>query len=250
MCTVYHEKTMKNLYLGLCILILTMVFGPSLFGQQAKLRKAQHYMETLQYDKAIGVYTKLHQKDPSSLVALNSLAKAYQKSSNSETAMDWFVQTIKQSELSPSFFFYYGQMLLQQGDCEQAQVQFSEFLHLKPYDTRRSNLENICGYWDSILVNKETNFTLYYPDFNTKGSDLAPAFFNESLVFGSVRQMVGQKNYSYDLYSTELFKNKNNVNGQLEFGEVNAFSNTLNTVLNEAIITFSPDYTEAYFTRK
>ena len=93
------------------------------------------------------------------------------------------------------------------------------------------------------------NITLEHPNINSEGSDLAPSFFNDELVFGSVRKADGTKHLSYDLYSTKPQIEKE-LNGEhLNFGNVLPFSSDLNTALNEAIITFSPDYSEAYFTR-
>ncbi len=240
---------MKNFHLGLCILTLASVFTTTLTGQQAKLRKAQYYMEALQYDKAIRLYEGLYRKDPSSKQALNGLAKVYQKTGNLDEAAAWYAEVSTQADLPSDFFYFYGQIELQRGNCESAQALFNDFLLRKPYDHRRATLENVCAYLDEISNPDNQYITVEHPNINSEGSDLAPAFFNDQLVFGSIRQVVGEKHLSYDLYSAKPHIDDEAVNQQIDFGKVLPFSNDLNSGLNEAIITFSPDYTEAYFTR-
>ena len=136
-------KTMKNFLLGLIILTLTSISATILTAQQSKLRKAQYFMESLQYRKAIKIYEGIYRKDPSVKQALNGLASAYQKTGDLEEALAWYKEASTQSDLPPDFFYYYGQIQLQRGECENAQVLFDAFLLRKPYDDRRSSLEDV-----------------------------------------------------------------------------------------------------------
>lgn len=240
---------MKNFYIGLIILTLTSISSTILTAQQSRLRKAQYFMEALQYEKAIKIYEGIYHKQPSSKEALSGLSRAYQKAGQLDKAIAWYTEASTQSDLPPDFFYYYGQTLLQKGDCLNAQIHFDAFLLRKPYDDRRSTLEDICSYLEEISSLNNQSITLEHPSINSIGSDLAPAFFNDQLVFGSVRQAEGTKRLSYDLYSTKP-EIEEKLNGKpISFGKVIPFSSDLNTALNEAIITFNPDCSEAYFTR-
>lgn len=235
---------MKNLTLGLLSFCLLLSATSVLSAQQSKLLKARYYMESLQYDKAISTYEKCYQRDPSSTEVLDALANAYKKLNRIDEALAFFEQSAKQTDLPPNFYYYYGQLLFEKGDCSSAQERFNTFLDRKPYDERRTLLEDVCSYYEQLTQEQEIG--LDHPSFNDSQSDLAPAFYHDELVFGSVRSNSKEVS-AYDLYKVKP-RHDAQQNKALEFGKIQSFSKELNTELNEAIVSFSKDFKTVYFT--
>lgn len=239
---------MRKLTARLCLFGLFLCVGASLWAQKGKLRKAALYMETLQYEEAIEVYQKLHKKDAEAIQPLVGLAKAHHKLRQLDQAAHWYAEALKLSEADANVYFEYGHVLFQQGACEAAQSAFKEFLRRKPYDERQNELQDVCALYERLESGSVTQTQLSQPDFNGVNSDLAPAFFHDGLVFGSVRSGDKRKGAYYDLFYTRPLAEDRPDGLSLSYEPIAGFSDMLNSGFNEAIVTFSPDYSEVYFT--
>ena len=83
-CAFDPKIVMRKLTARLLLLSLSICFAAALPAQKGKLRKAALLMETLQYEKAIAVYEKLHRKDDQALDPILGLATAYRKQNQLE----------------------------------------------------------------------------------------------------------------------------------------------------------------------
>ena len=239
---------MRKLTARFCLICLLLCVGASLCAQKGKLRKAALYMETLQYEEAIEVYEKLHKKDAEAVEPLVGLAMAHHKLKHLEDAAQWYAEALKLPEVEASVYFEYGHVLFQQGACEAAQSAFMEFLRRKPYDERQNELQDVCALYERLQSGSVTQTQISQPDFNGVNSDLAPAFFYDGLVFGSVRTGDKRKGAYYDLFYTRPLAEDRPDGLSLSYEPIEGFSDMLNSGFNEAIVTFSPDYSEVYFT--
>lgn len=233
------------------LLLIAFLIGASTsaWAQKGKLRKASVFMETLQYDAAISVYQKLHKKNPQSLEALLGLATAHRKLNQLAEAAHWYAEALKLPEVAPTTYYDYGHVLFQQGACEAAQSAFQEFLRRKPYDERQHDLQDVCSLYERMLSGNVQQTEVSIPNFNGPYSDLAPAFFYDGLVFGSVRAGARKKEAYYDLFYTKALAEDRPAGVSLSYEPIQGFSDVLNGTFNEAIVSFSPDYSEVYFTR-
>ena len=240
---------MRKQIARLQLIILLLGIGLSATAQKGKLRKANIFMETLQYEEAIEVFHKLHKKDEEALAPLLGLAEAYHKSNQLEEAAHWYAEALKLPEADAMAYYNYGHVLFQQGECQAAQSAFNEFLRRKPYDERQNELADVCAYAEQLKGEEANHIRISRPDFNGPYSDLAPAFYHDGLVFGSVRVGEKKKEAYYDLFYTRPVAENQPDGLNLSYEPIQGFSAVLNSTFNEAILSFSPDFTEVYFTR-
>lgn len=217
-------------------------------AQQAQLQKADLYMEALRYEDAAAVYEKLLSKDENYPPAVIGMANAQRKARKLSDAVAWHRRAVALQDAPAYTYYNLGQLLLQLGDCMGAQKAFNQFLTLKPYHQRKDVLGDVCR-WQELVLIPSGQYTLTLPDFNGGNSDIAPAFFQDGIVFGSVRSRNDRKAAFYDLYFTRPTAASHPAGIELTYEPIVPFSELLNTYGNEAIISFSPDFREAYFTR-
>lgn len=239
---------MRKLTITTALLAVFISWGALLNAQTAKLQKARQELEALQYEQALNIYHKLHRKNNDFLPALEGLASCYQKTGDWAEAANWYAKALAQPSVDADVYFRYGQVLLQQDSCELAQAAFDQYLERKPYDERRTSIEQVCQYLEQLKTsNVERKASLL--DFNGPDSDIAPAFYENGIVFGSVRSKSEKEPAYYGLYQTQATRENLPEGVKLTFSPIEEFSNSLNSEYNEAIISFSPDGREAYFTR-
>lgn len=238
---------MKKTTLTLLSLLLLTALTP-VFGQQAQLQKAEQHMEALRYAEAAALFEKLLRKDENFLPAVVGMANAQRKAHKLADAVVWYRRAVQLPDAPPYAHYNLGQLLLQFGDCLGAQEAFDQYLRLKPYDTRKDLLGNVCA-WQELVQTPSGQYTVSLPDFNGANSDLAPAFYQDGIVFGAVRSRSDRKAAFYDLYFTKPMAEAQPSGIELTYAPVEPFAALPNTNMNEAIISFSPDFKEAYFTR-
>lgn len=241
---------MRKQTAGPLLVIISILFSiVNLPAQQAKLRKAALYMEAFRYEEAISVFDKIVRKNESDLTALVGLAEANQKMGKFSEAASWYAKALESTEVDPAIYFAYGQVLFQMGECVAAQSAFQEFLRRKPADERANRLRDVCSYYQNLTTSNLEQIDVSLPNFNGRYSDLAPSFFHDGIVFGAVRSTEKRKDAFYDLYFTRPLAEDRPQGLSLTYEPVIGFSEILNSGVNEAIVSFSPNFKEVFFTR-
>jgi len=229
----------------LVIMVLFLACHWSLNAQNAKLKKARYYMESLYYQGAIEIYQQILEKDEHP-EAMTNLAIAYKKTNQYEAAIPWFAKAVELPDTRPEVFYYYGQALQHSGSCTEAKLIYQQFLKLRPYDLRRKYLESPCMEKDKLLGKGEfAQYKVENLPINGPLDDLGPAFYQDGLVFGSIKAPEGRKKIAFfDLYYAD-----GNPKDPFVFETADPFSSALNSSLHEAIVTFSQDEQKVYITR-
>lgn len=231
-----------------CLLIL--LFGALAlpgFAQQAKLKKAQFYMETLNYEAAINLYKQVLEKRDLP-EAKSAIAEAYRKLNDCVNAETWYAQIVQLPEATPFQKYYYGLMLQRNGKCEEAAYWYEQFLKQRPYDVRKKQLARACEYRQELLGPHADSFRLSRPGFNGPESDIGPAFYRDGLVFGSTQipEAGAEKGRAFfDLYFVPVSMQADTS----VYGQPSLFSPQLKSRFHDAIVTFSNDQKEVFFTR-
>ncbi len=231
-----------------CLLILLLgAVSLPVFAQKAKLKKAQFYLETLNYEAAIDLYKQVLGKHdlPEAKAAI---AEAYRKLNDCVNAEIWYAQVVQSPEATPFQKYYYGLMLQRNGKCEDATYWYEQFLKQRPYDVRKKQLARACEYRQELLVSNTDLYQLSHPGFNGAASDIGPAFYRNGLVFGSTRLPEGETDHGrafFDLYFVPV---KMQADTPI-YGVPSLFSPELKSRFHDAIITFSKDEQEVFFTR-
>lgn len=217
----------------------------SLNAQNAKLKKARYYMESLYYQGAIDIYQQILEKGDHP-EAMTNLAIAYKKTNQYEAALPWFEKAVELDDTRPEIFYYYGQALQHNGACAEAKMMYQRYLKLRPYDLRRKYLESPCMEKEKILAKGElAQYQVKNLPFNGAYDDIGPAFYENGLVFGSIKAPEGRRKAAFfDLYYAD-----GDLKDPFSFREAAKFSSSLNTNLHEAIVTFSQDQDQVYVTR-
>ncbi len=236
------------------LLIMALLFlapAGSLNGQKAKLQKAASYMEAIDYQRAIALYLQILEKDDQP-EAMGNLAKAYRKINDYANAELWYARLVQAKEVDPLHHYYYGLILLRNGDCEAASVQFNHFLRLKPFDPRKRRLQNICAYKTALLENNKDHYEVTNLPFNSPEQEIGPALYMNGLVYGSMQAPEASDKkgkHFFDLQFAPFLSEKNAPFEPFQFGSPNVFSERLHFPYHEAIVAFSDDLSEIFLTR-
>ncbi len=234
---------------ALACLCLFMATG--IFAQKAKLRKAQLAMESLNYKEAINYYQQILEKHELASAKIQ-LAEAYRKINDFPQAEFWYSQVVELPQAEAIHYYYYGLMLQHNGRCEEAQAWYDRFVRLKPYDPRKADLKDACNYQKELLNKRTRKVEVQALDFNSQYDDIGPAFYEDGLVFGSVRpetEEQGSSLFFHLYYVTTDSLVEDSGHGQPPFGLPRKFSAELDSKAHEAIVSFSQDQQEIFLTR-
>jgi outer membrane protein OmpA-like peptidoglycan-associated protein/tetratricopeptide (TPR) repeat protein len=220
----------------------------AVYGQRAKLEKADKLFNSYAFYEAAGLYERILEKEDNTQAKIN-LAECYRLTQDFEKAEYWYSQAVGKSSINPIFKLYYGQMLQSNGKCQEAEYWFREYARLRPEDSRGIRFEAACeqmvGYYSD-----EGRYTLAPLAINTPFSDFAPAFYEGGLVFVSARED-GRGGDQVAAWSGEpfldIFYAAETDQG---FREPERFGGTsLNSKHHEGPLSFSPDGQRIFFTR-
>lgn len=233
---------MRKYYLA-ALLLLVGALG---WSQTTKLKKADRYMELLDYRAAIQLYQEVVAKNDAPEIKAK-IAAAYRKLHDYVSAEQWYSQLANLPEPNPTYLFYYGEMQQRNGKCTEAEEWYKRYLRLRPYDPRKKHLQRACAYAEELLQKNSNVYHIQLPSFNAGSADLAPTFYKDGLVFASLRRdSASQKPKSHlDLYQVSIQVQDSNLN----YSSPTLFSQNLNARYGEGITTFNTDFTEMYFTR-
>jgi outer membrane protein OmpA-like peptidoglycan-associated protein/tetratricopeptide (TPR) repeat protein len=238
------------------LILLFLIFAmPGLLAQRSKMRKANNFLETQRYDRAIEMYENILEKKDVAEAKIN-LAEAYRQVKNYERAEYWYSSVVKLAESEPIHKYYYGLMLQRNGQCERAIDWYRKYLEEKPSDRRAKQLLNACDYQKELMTKNKDIYDVQELSINSIYNDLGPAYYYNGIVFASERTKganQGRKSsntYSYlDLYYTEVRHFEGETCGTFNYGIPVKFSSRLNSRLHEAIVTFNEDESEIFYTQ-
>ena len=233
------------------LLFLCLLTAGAALGQKAKLQKATSYMEALEYEKAISVYLQILDKGDQ-LEAMKGLAKAYRKINDYPNAETWYAKLVQEKEIDPINHYYYGLILFRKGDCENAEAQFAEFLRQQPFDPRKSRLQHVCDYRETLLDKNKDVLEIADLSINSPEQEIGPAFYLDGLVFGSTRPPADSKNnkkHYFDLQYAPFAMQDGQPLDPFRFSEPKVFSEQLHFPYHEAMVAFSDDFSEIFLTR-
>ncbi|GJM32504.1 MAG: hypothetical protein DHS20C18_15050 [Saprospiraceae bacterium] len=221
------------------------------WGQKAKLRKAERAMESLQYKDAIDLYQQILEKQELATAKVR-LAEAYRKINDFPQAEYWYGQIVELPQAEAIHFYYYGLMLQRNGRCEEAKEWYDRFIRLKPYDPRKAVLKRACEYQRELMSQRAQKVEVKVLEFNSQYDDIGPAFYEDGLIFGSVRsesEDQGSSLFFHLYYVAPDSSFEDTGYEQPPFGTPRKFSAELDSKAHEAIVSFSRDQQEIFLTR-
>jgi outer membrane protein OmpA-like peptidoglycan-associated protein len=215
---------------------------PTLQAQHSRLQKANESYEQGHLRYSIKLYHQVLDREDVPLAKMR-LAEAYRRIGDYKTAAQWYEITMGLEESQPEDRLKYGFCLMRIGECEEAERWFTEYLDMRPYDSRKPDLTNACATLER-LEQLQAGVVVEPLNLNGPGQDLAPAFYRDGLVFTSAsRPDETGKAYAGLFFAPKM------EGDSMAFAQPKLFSGSLDQPFHEGVATFNPEQDEIFFTR-
>ena len=227
------------------LLLLSVCFSISVFGQTAALKKANKFFTTKAYSQAIPYYEKELKKDSSNKIILSNLGDCYRLTNNTNGQLLCYGGLIKSGKAESIHNLYYGQALTESGQKETAKSYFEKY----NADSRGKNLASSVDKFKMYTKNADA-YRVELASFNSPQNDFTAVKFQDAIVFASSRnktQWINKKHgWTSDSY-LKLYTTQNSGGGVHLKPKI--FMGDLSSKYNDGPICFSKDYNTVYFTR-
>jgi outer membrane protein OmpA-like peptidoglycan-associated protein len=230
--------------------LIGFVFVTSLlFGQTARLKKADAKYANLSYLLAASDYERLIGTEVDNSEMKVKLANCYYQIGNMKKAEEYYTLAFSSTkDLSLVHYFYFAQTLKQNGKYVESDKWMTLFHAKETKDLRGVLFSNDQSYLSKILGD-QAHFTIENVSFNSPKCDFGGYNFSKgkTLYFmSSRRKRIIKRTWTWnadnflDIYTRKLI---------LENEVIKPFSKKVNSSLHEGPICFSLDETNVYFTR-
>lgn len=233
------------------ILILIITAVNTSFAQ---LKRANKYYDNYDYAKAIQLYKKVVKKKENS-EALEKIANSYRLTKNYPQAETYYARLMKQANIAPINYFFYGMVLKNSNKIDEAKEQFKLYSNIAPNDKQAEISVKSCDDI-KVWISKTQQFDISpVAEINSVHSEFGPVFYKNQLVFVSDRtkDLVTNKNYSWNqqpflnVYATEL---KTDTKGTILISKkAKAFSWQINSNYHDGPVCFNAAQNRMYITR-
>lgn len=220
-----------------------------LFGQTAKLKKADANYANLSYVFAASSYEKLVGTEVDSPAMKAKLAHSHYQIGNMKRAEEFYTLAFSSSQdLSLEHYFYFAQTLKQNGKYAESDKWMTQF-HAKEIKDQRGVLFAKDQSYLSKILGEQAHFTIGNISFNSAKCDFGGYDFQkgETLYFiSSRRKGLIRRTWTWnadnflDIYTRKISSEKE---------VVKPFSKKVNSNFHEGPICFSADESRVYFTR-
>ena len=239
---------MKKVIL-LCIFLITVLLPATLSAQSILKKRADLLYENLSFSKASGIYESLYKRHPENGKIVQRLAYCYGKMLNYKKALLYYSYLVNIDEKSSIDYYEYAQLLRIDGNIEESKIWLEKYIQLVPNDQRAIN-----QYSQIIelitLKDKFKKIDIAEVEGNTRFADMAPAFFNNRLVYSSAKDSFTMIRDKFKWNGQPFLKlYVTNPNLQPDFNESAIFSKKLNTRVHQGPVCFTSDFNTIYFTR-
>jgi len=235
-----------------CALFLSgcLLFHSSSAKENNDLMKANYYYRHFAYHEAIPYYEKIADQI-NDWQTYSQLGDCYRLTNSFTKSAECYAKAVKMQGCKDPVFLYYSQVLMGLERYEEAGTWLKEYQKRNKPDKRVANMIAACSSAPKKLRAIPSG-TVSLCDFNTDGSEFAPALWRGSLVFTADTVINLKKktdnwtgNSYYNIYSVTCDANGKCGN---EYSEV-AKSKNVNIKYHDGPCTFSADGSTMYFTR-
>lgn len=229
-------------------LLMALMLSTSIlsFGQKAKGDKCY---KDYDYHDAITFYKKAISSNPNDTASLVRLATCYRIIRDYDNAEKYYAMAADKPGISESAFFYYGEILKNNGKIDDAMSQFLKCTILVPKDSAAAREVRYCN-----LLKKKFYVTYQVTPvkgINTGNAEFCPVAYNDDIVFISDRKEdivnMSENNFTGGNFF-KIYVSKPEHDG---FGTPKEFplkANKTQTQYNIGPVSFSADGNEMFFT--
>ncbi len=227
------------------LLFLFLLPLTSSFAQSSEVKRADKLTAEFRFAEAAELYEKAIKADSSGLAVKEKLAMVYGLMGDYARAENIYNEIVQDTLADSLNLFNYAQVLRRNGKYEAADAAYKLFAAAAPLDSRAVLFESFAADVETLLQDFKM-YALNNMDLNTDASEIAPNYFQHSLVFASNRDtgtsvtlvdFWTDKGY-YDLYQQPR-----------DSSPVSKITGKINGVFNEGPVSFSADGREVIFTR-
>jgi len=251
----YHQDTFNNSTLImkkaiiLYIIFLSVLWPANLSAQSLLQTRADLLYENLSFRKASTIYESLYKRHPENGEIIQRLAYCYNKMLNYKKALIYYSYLVKIDEKSAVDYYEYAQLLRINGKVDEAKIWLEKYIQLEPNDKRAINQYNqiieLITFKD-----KFNNIDIKKIKGNTRFTDMAPAYYNDQLVYSSAKDSFTMIRDQFKWNGQPFLKlYVTNPNSKIDFNESAIFSKKLNTRVHEGPVCFTSDYKTIFYTR-
>ncbi|MFB9056578.1 OmpA family protein [Mariniflexile ostreae] len=229
------------------IIYVLLLFGVSVFSQQAKLKKADTLFNQYAYVKAIELYKELVQDNYNKDYAIRQLADSYSFLRDPRNASRYYKQAVRQANIPIEYYYNYAQSLRGIRDYRESRVWLKRYkdsggaLKTENYGREGNFVENIKNAKQEYFLNKVR--------FNSKYSDFGAFEHDGKIYFASTRDegTSVQRIYNWDeqpfldVYVIDKDAKKVDHHSKLK-GEVNS-------IFHDGPVALTKDGKTMYFSR-
>ena len=231
-------------------LFLSLLVSSIVFGQSAKLAKADTYYEKLAYAYSAKLYEELLGSEVDGPQLKSKLAMCYYKIGQMDKAEIFFRQMVLTDEASSNDYYYYAQTLKQNGNYAESDEWMARFHKKVDADSRGIAYSENTDYLKTI-EEQEPLFSIKHLEINSPVSDFGGYYTSDKTTayFVSARtkkafvknEWAWNRRYFLDLYTAKT-SSDNEMSSPKKVSKVN-------TKYHEGPLCFSPDGKYVYFTR-
>lgn len=232
------------------IVLVTLLINFSIFGQEAKVVKANSQYDNLAYVDAIKTYEKIAAKGYKSVDLFQKLGDSYYFNANLLEANKWYDELFALNEkVAPEYYYRYSQTLKAAGDYTKANQFLDKFYELAGSDVRGKYYSEQKNYKE-IIAKNSGRYEIKTTEVNTKAYEYGPYKYGDKVLFSTSRDSTGYakiKTKWTGLPFTNLYAADLSEDGSLV--KPKRFSNKLNSKFHEDTPVFTKDLKTVYFTR-
>ncbi|WP_181306727.1 OmpA family protein [Rufibacter sp. XAAS-G3-1] len=243
---------MKIFYL-VSLLCISLWVTPAVAQAQATQSKADKHYTNFDYALALEEYQKQLEKEQPTLHITERIAHCYRLINQPSAAEFWYKQALGFPGTAAVNLLYYANACRQNGEYTIAKKHYLLFAEKEPSRRQEAlTLANACDLALSWIARPLGIDVVADSLLNSSFADFSPVFYQDGLVFSSDRGRsqngAEQKVYGWtgapylQLYHAQR-------KGPNAWGEIKPLEKSINTQFHNAIATFSPDFTEVFFTR-
>lgn len=238
------------------VLIVLLISGSVAWAQSGKLKKADNYFEKLSYAYASVLYEELLGGESDSPGMQAKLAMCYYHMGNMTAAENYFSGMISSSQALPENYFYYAQVLKQNGNYTESDKWMTKFHDGDVADIRGISFVSNPSYIEKI-EKQGNHFTIKNLQSNSSVADFGGYMYPNSnktnqqiayFVSARLKKVPVQNEWSWDgKRFLDLYTGV--VDEQQDFSSIELITKRVNTRFHEGPLCFSPDGKRVYFTR-
>ena len=149
------------------------------------LEKATTEYKSLRFVSAIKELKKVLDIDTGNLKAQEMIAYSYKMTKNYQESLYWYEKLMRQTPLKSEWALNYAEVLANNQQYERSEGWYRKYLELIPTDKRAEAFSKT----NPSQLNKNIgNWTVTFTNLNSQGSDYAPIYYKNGLIFTSNRQ--------------------------------------------------------------